>query len=103
MKLVLSIVHRDDADQVIQALIEAEFRSTTLSTTGGFLREGNATILVGTEEEKVPAALDIIKANTRQRTQNVPALLRILLPQSKEVVIGAATVFVLDLEQLLHF
>ena len=50
-KLVVSIVHSDDADPLISALRDAGFSSTKISTTGGFLREGNASILVGTEED----------------------------------------------------
>ena len=59
MKLVVSIVHGDDVDQLTAALRQKGFSSTKISTTGGFLREGNATILVGTEEQEVQAVLEI--------------------------------------------
>ena len=103
MKLVICIVHKDDAEGVVDALVSNGFRATTLSTTGGFLREGNATILIGIPEEAVSKALDSIKENTRERVQRAPALLRLLAPQAEEVRIGAATVFVLDLEEMVRF
>ena len=47
MKLVVTIVHQDDSHALTTALRENNYQSTLISTTGGFLREGNATILVG--------------------------------------------------------
>ena len=67
IKLIISVVHSDDADQLMTALRDAGFSSTKISTTGGFLREGNATILVGTDEANVPNVLDIIKRNCQPR------------------------------------
>ena len=103
MKLVVSIVHKEDAEPVAAVLVSEGFRSTTLSTTGGFLKEGNATILVGVDQEGVPKVLDLIKANTHEHVQRVPGLLRFLAPQSQNVRIRAATVFVLDLPELTRF
>lgn len=103
MKLVVSIVHRDDAGGLVDALIRKGYRTTRLSTTGGFLREGNATILIGVDEPKVPVVLDMIKANTREHRQRAPSLFSFLTPHSGEVVVGAATVFVLDLEEIERF
>ncbi len=74
IKLVVSIVHSDDADQLMAALRDGGFSSTKISTTGGFLREGNATILVGTEEVNVPRVMDVIKRNvTRAPVRQSPA------------------------------
>lgn len=103
MKLVVGIVHRDDASDVIEALIREGYRTTRLSSTGGFLREGNSTILCGVKADKVPKVLEIIKANTQERRQRAPALLRFLSSRSGEVVISAATVFVLDLQTIERF
>ena len=98
MKLIVCIIHRDDADNLMAALMRIGQRATRLSTTGGFLREGNATILIGVDEPDVPKTLEIIKANTRSHTIKAPARRR---PQAKgDVVFSAATVFVLDLDQI---
>ncbi|MGC9360389.1 MAG: cyclic-di-AMP receptor [Anaerolineae bacterium] len=107
MKLLVSIVHSDDADQLISALRDGGFSSTKISTTGGFLREGNATILVGTDENKVPNVLDIIKRNCHTRTQYVNPLPPIMepgelyMPNPVEVQVGGAVIFVLDVEELI--
>ena len=55
MKLVISIVNGDDAHDLTDALKQQGFQTTKISTTGGFLREGNATIIVGIEDDKVSA------------------------------------------------
>ncbi len=102
MKLVLTIVHSDDADQLTQALKEHGFRCTKISTTGGFLREGNATILIGTEEEHVDEALAVIRQNCHTRTEYVNPLPPVMepgelyMPNPVEVQVGGATIFVLD-------
>ena len=47
MKMILAVVQNVDADTVIDALLDAGHRTTRLASTGGFLREGNTTLLVG--------------------------------------------------------
>ena len=106
-KLLISIVHSDDADQLITALREGGFSSTKISTTGGFLREGNATILVGTDEETVSDVLEIIRQNCHTRTQYVNPLPPVMepgelyMPNPVEVQVGGAVIFVLDVERLI--
>jgi uncharacterized protein YaaQ len=63
MKLVISIVSNEDARPLINALMRRGHRATTVSTTGGFLREGNATIFVGTEDKVLEEVLGIIREN----------------------------------------
>ena len=64
MKLVVAVVQDSDAGGVIDALVQAEFRSTRINTSGGFLKRGNATILVGVEDERVPDVLRLIREQT---------------------------------------
>ncbi|MER3557036.1 MAG: hypothetical protein C4302_03585, partial [Thermus sp.] len=47
MKLILAIVQDTDAPGLTKALLEKGFQSTKLASTGGFLREGNTTLLIG--------------------------------------------------------
>jgi uncharacterized protein YaaQ len=109
MKLVLSIVHSDDADALIHALQQLGHRCTKISTTGGFLREGNATILTGIEEDQVEAVLNAIKENCHARTKLVSPLSpvaeasELYMPKPLEVQVGGATVFVLDVERVSKF
>lgn len=108
MKLIVSIVHSDDADQLTNALREAGFSSTKISTTGGFLREGNATFLIGVEEVSIPRVLDIIKRNCHTRTQYVNPLPPVMepgelyMPNPIEVQVGGAVIFVLDVDRLIR-
>ena len=60
MKLVLAIVSNDDASAVTSALTKNNFYMTRLSTTGGFLRAGNTTLIVGTEDDLVDGKMDIM-------------------------------------------
>jgi uncharacterized protein YaaQ len=109
MKLVMSIVHNDDASRLVDALTRAGYRATTISTTGGFLRQGNATIFVGTEDEKVPDVLQLIKENCHTRRQFVNPMPPVAepgemyIPSPVEIQVGGATVFVLDIVQHAHF
>ena len=53
MKLVVAIVNNDDSHAVLSEITRAEFSATKLSTSGGFLRAGNVTLLIGVEDERV--------------------------------------------------
>ncbi len=68
MKLVVGIVQDHDAGAVIDALVAAEYRSTRINTSGGFLKRGNATILVGVDDEKVDDVLRILRERTHPAT-----------------------------------
>jgi uncharacterized protein YaaQ len=109
MKLVMSIVHNDDASRLVDALTGADYRATTISTTGGFLRQGNATILVGIEDDQISHVLELIKENCQTRRQFINPLPPVAepgemyLPTPVEVQVGGATVFVLDVVQFEQF
>ncbi len=94
MKLIQAIVHNDDADAVINALLAQGFRATRMASTGGFLRAGNTTIVSGLEEDQVDEALSIIKQHVKSRLYT-PAW-----PQAKEVEVSGAIVFVINVERL---
>lgn len=89
-KLIISVVQNEDADAVVDALLEEEFRATRLASTGGFLRRGNTTLMIGADEDQVDRVLDLIRSNARAVT--APAE-----PGASQP--AAATVFVLDLEE----
>ena len=105
MKLIIAIVNRDDASSVTQALTRKGFSSTKLSTTGGFLMAGNATILIGGDEERVQAVIDIIKEQSHSRKQIIPAAggagmnLGYYTGIPVEVTVGGATIFVVDVDR----
>ncbi len=103
MKLVLAVVNHDDANAVTRSLAKNGFSSTKLATTGGFLMSGNATILVGVDEEKVQAVIDIIHEHSHSRKQMIPATTEMgygnYPSMPVEVTIGGATIFVVDVER----
>jgi uncharacterized protein YaaQ len=109
VKLIMSIVHSDDARPLIDALMRGGYRATTVSTTGGFLREGNATILVGTDDTSASDVLRIIRESCHTRTQYVNPLPPVMesgevyMPAPVEVQMGGATVFVLEVAQFERF
>lgn len=103
MKLILAIVSNDDSSSVSSTLTKNGFSVTRLSTTGGFLRAGNTTIIVGTDDEKVDTAISLIGEESKRRTEVVPSTASYDIGRYAsfpvEVQVGGATIFVLDVEQ----
>jgi len=103
IKMVLAVIDKDDAHDVISNLSKKGFSITRLSTTGGFLRSGNVTILVGVDDEKTPEVIDLIKQHSQSRTRQIPTIIgneaSYLSPMPVEVSVGGATIFVLNVEQ----
>lgn len=103
MKLILAIMSNDDSPTVSSALTKEGFQVTRLATTGGFLRAGNTTLIVGTEDEKVDRCIEVIGEYSRRRTEVVPTSASYDVERFAsfplEVQVGGATVFVVDVEQ----
>lgn len=91
-KLIIAVVQNEDADEVVDALLAQEYRATRLASTGGFLRRGNTTLMVGADEDQVDQVLDLVRHHTRTGATQVEETPGIAPP-------AAATVFVLDLEE----
>ncbi|UCD97501.1 MAG: cyclic-di-AMP receptor [Chloroflexota bacterium] len=60
MKLIIAIVRDEICDQITQSLIKDDFRVTRIASTGGFLRRGMTTLMIGIEDEKVDQVVHII-------------------------------------------
>lgn len=105
MKLVVAIVHNEDAGALVDALLDKEFRATRLHSSGGFLKQSNATILLGVEEAEVEEVVSIVRDNCTSRTQTVNPMPPIMepgeffMPYPLEVEVGGATVFVVPVER----
>lgn len=108
MKLIVAVVQDQDSNRLSNALTKAKFRATKLASTGGFLRSGNTTFLIGTDDSLVASALSI-RDNCRAREQMVAPVSPMggnadsYIPYPVEVEVGGATVFVLPIEQFHHF
>ncbi len=102
MKLVVAVVQSEDAGGLLGQLSNRGFRATRIKTAGGFLREANATIFVGVEDEDVELVLDTIRQACVTRQQQITAIPAVMepgeffLPYPVEVEVGGATIFVLD-------
>lgn len=109
MKMVIAVVQDQDSNRLSNALTQADFRATKLASTGGFLRAGNTTFLIGTNDDNVPSLLQLIRDNCRARDQLVAPISPMggnadaYIPYPVEVEVGGATVFVLPIEQFHHF
>jgi uncharacterized protein YaaQ len=105
MKLVVAIVHNEDAGALVDALLDKEFRATRVSSSGGFLKRSNATIFLGVEEDDVDEVLSIIRETCTSRTQVVNPMPPIMepgeffMPYPLEVEVGGATVFVVPVDR----
>lgn len=64
MRLVLAIVQEADKEPIVNALLKRAFHVTGIASTGGFLRRGKATLLIGVEKERVKEAIQLIRENS---------------------------------------
>ena len=102
MKLIIAIVQDEDSARLVRGLMDAGYGVTKLATTGGFLRSGNTTLLVGVEDERFDGAMEVIEKVCKSRKQiatspsPMSGATGVYVPYPIEVVVGGATVFVLD-------
>ena len=87
MKLIIAIIRDSDNETVSRALTSADFRVTCVASTGGFLRRGQSTLLIGLEDDQVDRALEIIRNSCAIPTE----------PNVKR-----ATIFVLQVDKYTH-
>ncbi|MFD1021123.1 cyclic-di-AMP receptor [Thalassobacillus hwangdonensis] len=109
MKMIVAVVQDKDSNRLTDALSDNNFKTTKLATTGGFLKEGNTTFMIGCEDQYVDEALEIIKKNCSQREQMVAPISPMggnadsYIPKPVKVEVGGATVFVLPVESFFQF
>ncbi|MFA6309010.1 MAG: cyclic-di-AMP receptor [Clostridia bacterium] len=104
MKLVFAIVHNEDGHKVTNNLTKKGFSVTKLCSTGGFLREGNTTLLVGVKEKDVNEVIAIIQKDSKSRKEIINSSIQpnvggMFMPYPVEVIVGGGTVFVIDVER----
>ena len=107
MKLIIAIVQDEDASRLVSNLMNEGYSVTKLATTGGFLRAGNTTLLLGLDEDKFDGAMHIIEKVCKSRKQIATSptptagVTGAYVPYPIEVMVGGATVFVLNVEQFI--
>ncbi|MBQ2989578.1 MAG: cyclic-di-AMP receptor [Clostridia bacterium] len=108
MKLIIAIVNNDDAHFVNTGLTSEGFQVTKVSSTGGFLLNGNSTFFVGVDDNRVGRAVEIIKAHSKKRVKSIPfssvsGTTDAVAPANADICIGGATLFIMDVEKFMHF
>jgi len=106
MKMIVSIVSSSEARGLTDELMRQGYRATEISTTGGFLRRRNVTLLIGVEDDQSDDVLKIIRDNCHARTEHVypsPPVIGTLLPPAVDAQISGAVVFVLDVDRVVSY
>ena len=107
MKLVVSIVSKDDAGALLDTLVTSGYRVTSFKTIGGFLRKDNVTVFTCVEDGQVEQVVRLIQDQCHTRVKNVgslPSIMRsgeVYALDTEEVEVGGAVIFVLDVAQFL--
>ena len=107
MKLIIANVQDEDASRLVSKLKNEGYGVTKLATTGGFLRAGNTTLLVGVDDEKFDGAMAVIEKICKSRKQiataptSMTGVNGVYSPYPIEVMVGGATVFVLSVDQFI--
>ncbi|MDR0846822.1 MAG: cyclic-di-AMP receptor [Lactobacillales bacterium] len=109
MKLILIIIHDENAHALADKFVKKNIRATKLASTGGFLKTGNATFIVGIEAARVDEVLEIVKTTSSAHQEVIPNMstldlgLSIGMADTTEVTVGGATVFVLPIDSFHKF
>jgi uncharacterized protein YaaQ len=109
MKLIVAVIQDKDSNRLSDALVDHEYQATKLASTGGFLKAGNTTFMIGVEDARVESVLEIIKENCQSREQLVAPISPMggnadsYVPYPVEVQVGGATVFILPVDQFEKF
>jgi|SRR5690625_1863701 len=103
MKLLVAVIQDQDAKRLVNALRNQAFQSTKLASTGGFLKEGNTTLMIGCRDKDVSSVLNIIQQHASKRTRilspKYPMRAQIVPEEERPVKVetGGAIVFVLPI------
>ena len=108
MKLIIAIVQDEDSSRLLSLLMQQGFGVTKLATTGGFLKAGNTTLLLGVDDSRVEEAIHVVESVCKSRKQISTATTTVTgLSHGEyptypiEVTVGGATVFVLTVDQFI--
>ena len=107
MKIIYAIVSADDGNRVTDVLNDHRYSVTRLATTGGFLKKGNATLMIGTQDDKVDYAIELIRETCGKRQKiscdmpspSIGSMAGNYMTMPVSVETGGATIFVTDVER----
>ncbi len=104
MKLIIAVLQGEDAPRTVLALTDKGISSTRIASTGGFLQQGNATLMIGVDDAQVEEALQVIRDNCNERSRYLTPIPPLAEPGEffmafpVEVQVGGATVFVVPVD-----
>ncbi|MCC7207254.1 MAG: cyclic-di-AMP receptor [Anaerolineae bacterium] len=103
MKLIVATIQDQDLELTSSSLAEKGYRFTIIGSTGGFLRQGNTTLLVGVNDDQTDAVIEVLRASSQRRMRYVPLATGttphgMTMHNYIEVEVGGATLFVLDVD-----
>lgn len=90
MKLIIAIVQDEHINKVVKALMNEKIRTTKLASTGGFLKSGNTTLLIGVEDSKIDEVVELIKSQVSSKS---------IKEGENEVTVGGANLFIVDVDK----
>ena len=101
-KMVMAVIPRDEAEHVLDALINAGYSATFMETKGGMLRQSQYTLYTAFDSEKLDAVCEIIKTNCKTdiALDEDDLTKQEILDNSGIQKIGGAVVFIWDLDKL---
>ncbi|MFQ5576470.1 MAG: cyclic-di-AMP receptor [Anaerolineae bacterium] len=109
MKLIVTIISVEDAQTLIDALVQRGHRAALAGAPAGVLRNGSSVLLAGAPENRVDEVIAIIKEVCRTRTHYsnpLPPIMEpgeMFAPPPVETEAGGATVFVIDVDRFEQF
>lgn len=93
MKLVIAIIQDDYISKVLKSLMAEKIRTTKLSSTGGFLKSGNTTLLIGVENDKLDNIVEMIRKQCKSTK---------VKDGDSEITVGGANLFIMDIDQYIR-
>ena len=106
MKLLIAIINKRDIRHLSYALVDADIRFTEMGSTGGFLRAGNVTLLIGLEDEYIEKTLAIIQSHCQPREKAVQVahvgtqLDALGMGEAVTAMVGGALVFIVQVDRM---
>lgn len=98
----MAVIPHDEAEHVLDALIDAGFSATFMETKGGMLRQSQYSLFTAVSTETLDNVLDIIKnsCKTDIAIDEDDLTKQEILENSGAQKLGGAVVFVWDLDRL---
>lgn len=90
MKLIIAIIQDKFVNTLVRGFLKEDIKITKLSSTGGFLKEGNSTFLIGVDEKDLEIAKSIIKTSVKSE---------VIKDTSGEMKVRGAHLFVIDVDE----